>query len=215
MRYLWILGLLSMGCNGGGDDTSDGDADTDADSDSDSDADSDADSDSDSDADSDSDSDSDSDADPASEPDQTETGNISAGEVIDLGWADASGFYCWPSTENVNFSGKHSFFIVPKEGNDDIFVKLEPEAGKDLSLYTLEYSGTPTTPPVESSPPSRCESSFDQVHDGNPGEPERIQLLGFPTRTVVIGVAGANGEDDADFTLKVWLGDISDFDTGL
>ena len=195
MRFLWIIGLLSIGCTKDPGDTSEGDADTDADSDADTDADTDA------------DSDTDTDTDPLGDPDFTTSGNVSTGAVIPITWADSSGFFCWVSTEDVNFNGKHLFYTVPLGSATAFTIKLTPESGKDLSVYELEYGGTPPEiPPTEASPPINCEAAFDQVNDSNPGAVETIEVpLLVANHTLLIGVAGANGEDDADFDLDVWF----------
>ena len=203
--FVLVLGLVFVGCGGndsGNGNNNEGDADTDADGDSDADTD----------TDSDTDADADADTTPNEEPTETIAGDLSDGAIISLDWADDSGIFCWTGNENQNFSGNHVFFQIDKEGFDNIYVEADPESGVDVSLYTLEFSGAYQIPPDVTST-SRCESKFDQANDNNPGDPELVQLLGFPDRLLLVGVAGANGKTSGAFTLNIWKGETGGFDT--
>jgi hypothetical protein len=157
--------------------------------------------------------------DPLGEPDETLTGDLSTGSVISIDWADDSGFFCWPSTENGNFDGAHVIFEIEKQGSGNMVIQVDPADGVDVSIYTLEYMpDSVATPPDVSGAPSRCEASADQTNDSNPGATEVIgPLVGFADRVVVLGVAGANGTTSGAFTVGVWRldgGQIDDGDTG-
>lgn len=222
MRAWMLLGIaLSFGCTNKETDTSETDADTDADSDSDTDSDTDADSDTDSDSDADSDSDTDADTDADTEPDgspaEVFSADISTGAVpADLSWVDTNNNACWPSSSNNYFNGKTLYFEIDKEGAGDIYIKMDPESGKNLSLYLLEFTGTPDNPPDADTHAARCETGVGATGyaQAGAGAVEAIKLIGFETRTVLIGVAGAEGLTSGAFDLKVWKGDIDDFDTG-
>jgi hypothetical protein len=148
---------------------------------------------------------------PDRDPDITETGNLSTGAQIDLDWADDSGIVCFPGNENVNFTGNHVFFTEEKQGAEDIYIVVDPDAGVDTSFYVLEFVDEVQTPPDITSQP-RCEAEYDQTNDHNPGSPEAVTLQGFPDKKMLIGVAGANGATEGAFTLSIWLGE-ADFDT--
>jgi hypothetical protein len=54
---------------------------------------------------------------------------------------------------------------------------------------------------------ARCEAGYDQESDSNPGKADAAQLVGFGDRSVLVGVAGANGETEGTFTVSIWLND--------
>lgn len=150
------------------------------------------------------------------DPDQTLTGNLADGAVIDLGWADDSAVACFPGTENNNFDGNHVLFTgVSKQGSAHLFVQADPESGVDISLYVLEFPASGEQIPPEVTSASRCEASFDDQGTGNPGRAEVVgPLLGFGDRTMLIGVAGANGATTGAFSVGIWRLDGGTMDTG-
>ena len=148
---------------------------------------------------------------PTRDPDETFAGDLSTGTEIDLDWADENPFFCWPGTENVNFTGAHVFFTRSKEGSGDYVIKATPDAGVDISLYTLEFNDEVQTPPDVTST-TRCEASYDADGDSNPGGWESVELFGFADNAVLIGVAGANGQDSGAFTVEVWQDSAEGFD---
>jgi hypothetical protein len=149
------------------------------------------------------------------DPDEVITGDLSSGAKIDLDFAEDSAVACFPATENVNFNGNTVLFTgVSKEGSQNIVVQADPDNGVDISLYVLEFppGGEQIPPDVTSS--SRCEASYDQQNDSNPGDPEAVgPLIGFGDRTMVIGVAGANGATSGAFSVGIWRMDGGEVDT--
>lgn len=152
------------------------------------------------------------------DPDETFDGDLADGAIISLDWADASGVYCWVSTENVNFTGNHVLFpAIDKQGSGNVVIQVDPADGVDVSIYTIEnLPGSAETPPDVASP-TRCEAAMDQENDNNPGATEVIgPLMGFADREILLGVAGANGATSGAFTVGIWRldGGLIDGDTG-
>ena len=145
---------------------------------------------------------------PLGAADETLSGNLSSGDVIDIGWADDNPLFCWVETENINFDGAHVFFEVDKQGSDDVFVRATPDDDVDVSLYTLEFYGDVETPP-DITDATRCEAAFDASGDSNPGGEETIELQGYGDRTLLVGVAGANGATSGAFEVDVWKEDAT------
>ena len=141
---------------------------------------------------------------PPRDPDETLTGDLATGAIVDLSWADDSGVYCWTGTENVNFNGNNVFFNKSYPSNTSLYVEADPDKGVDVSVYVMAFpTGEAQTPPDVNSL-YRCETGFDQQNDNNPGQAENAVLEWNKPFDAVIGVAGANGETSGTFTLLLW-----------
>jgi hypothetical protein len=151
---------------------------------------------------------------PDRDPDISQTGDLSTGTTIDLGWADDAEIACFPGNENVNFNGNNVFFTEEKSNKGFVYIVVDPEAGVDTSFYVLEYTGAPDETPPDVTHPARCDAGYDQSGDHNPGSPDAVELDGFPERTMEIGVAGANGATSGAFTLSIWL-EETNLDSGI
>ncbi len=148
-------------------------------------------------------------------PDETLSGDISNGSVIDISWAaTGESNYCWVATENENFDGAHTFHELDQPAGTDIFLLLEPTSDQvDLSMYTMQFDGTLSTPPNLSSPPWSCDTVFDQEADDNPGQAEAIYLPNYTDFEVLVGVTGTDGDSQGEYTLKVWYVAGNEHDT--
>ncbi len=147
---------------------------------------------------------------PTADPDEQLNGNLAAGTEITLDWAEQPEVACWPATENDNFEGPHVFFEISKEGFGDIFIEVQPESDVDVSIYTIEFSDEVQEPPNVTGS-HRCEASYADVTGSNPGQPEAVELQGFPEKTILLGVSGPSTEDTGTFEVNIWRQE-GDFD---
>jgi hypothetical protein len=140
---------------------------------------------------------------PSGEPTLSWTDDLASGAPVDLDWDDQSSVACWPGTEDANFNGSHVFFEVTQAADIDLYLRVTPEPGVDVSLYAMEFDGSIQTPPDVSDCLS-CEASADWTDDSNPGGTEEVYLSGYNPYQVLIAVAGANHADTGGFTLELW-----------
>ena len=143
---------------------------------------------------------------PTADPTSSWTDDLASGAPVDLDWADQSTVACWPGTEDMNFNGNHVFFEITQGADEDLYLRVTPAAGVDVSLYAMEFEGSVQTPPDVSDCLS-CEASADWTDDANPGDTEEVYLSGYNAYEVLIGVAGANHAGSGGFTLDLWLVD--------
>ncbi len=140
---------------------------------------------------------------------ETWTGNIAAGVVIPLDWAESGAIACFPATLNEYYDGGHVFYDTPLDPWTEMIITLGPEAGVDLSLYALQIGEDATIaypPDVQSA--VTCEASPDGSPFNGPGVAESVRLNATDgAYHVVIGVAGAHGATNGAFTLRVALND--------
>ena len=135
-------------------------------------------------------------------------GNLSAGKTMDLQWAAQSSVACFPATEYDNFRGNHVLYATQIPKYSEMVITVTPDDPKtDVSLYAYEISTTDTTHVAPNLPSCvACEAGYDQVHDSNPGKPEKVKLVATNhPYNVVIGVAGAKGMLTGGYTLKIEL----------
>ncbi len=140
---------------------------------------------------------------PEGEPTLTWDDDLASGAPLDLDWADLSSVACWPGTEDSNFDGAHVLFQGSQGADRDLYVRVTPEPGLDVSLYAMQFGGDIQAPPDVSSCVT-CEASADWIDDSNPGVEEEVYLSGFDPYEVLIGVAGAGGAVTGGFGLELW-----------
>ena len=137
----------------------------------------------------------------------TISGDLSDGEIIDLSFASSSQIACWPTTEDMNFSGNHVFYATYLPEHSKIVATVTPEPGVDVSLYMYSIATTSHYLPEEL-PSASCEAAYDQINDSNPGESESTDIVAINNPyNVVIGVAGAEGYTSGGYTLRLRLED--------
>ena len=115
--------------------------------------------------------------------------------------------YCFPATENVNFTGHHLFYETTQPIGTRITVLATPDKSTDISLYVIQTTlGSTQLPPnITGGGGTICEASFDQASDDNPGQPEGVVIPGWENAyRLIIGVAGANETNTGAFKLEVW-----------
>lgn len=148
---------------------------------------------------------------PNTAPTRTIAGDLADGSAMDLSWAAPS--YCWPATENVNFTGNHVVEAFQQPRGIDVYLRLVPDSGVDVSLYAIQ-DGTQQTPPNVTSP-FECAAMYDQSSDSNPGQPEVLYLANYIDFWMTVGVAGANGATSGGYELQIWEVPGANYDTGL
>lgn len=139
------------------------------------------------------------------------TGNLSQGMVInDLSWAWDSSIACFPETQKSKFTGKHLFFtgIIPKYSEMTITV-IPKDPSQNFSIYAYEIGANNTDLVPNLSSCIRCEADHFHERDfvGKPPQDHtrtvgNLVAINRPYR-VVIGVVGANGLEEGEFTLKI------------
>ena len=142
---------------------------------------------------------------PDDEPEEQFEENLSTGNAIDLSFAQE--VYCFPATENDNFSGNHVFFEVTQPIGTAVTVLATPEKKVDISLYVIQTTvdSTDLPPTITGGGGTTCEASYDQVEDDNPGQPEGLTIAGWESAyRLIIGVAGAHERSEGAFKIELW-----------
>ncbi len=143
------------------------------------------------------------------------TGNIKDGQILSsLRWAEQSSVACFPGTRFEMFNGKHVFYRITLPAASSMVVTVTPKNNAPVSLYALRQGSAladQTVPPNVKSAIS-CEASYPIYANLGSGRTVRnkddgtrkIQYIsvGSPF-SILIGVAGANGATEGEFTLKV------------
>lgn len=131
-------------------------------------------------------------------------------KLNDLSWAWSSSNACFPATQQAKFTGNHIFFVTELPPHSILTVTVTPNSGgKNLSLYGYQIAAGKTTLPEDLRSCVSCEADhkWDYPKRGKTQGDERTITFNATTNSynVVIGVAGANGLTESDFTLAVTL----------
>jgi len=136
-------------------------------------------------------------------PDRSWEARLEDGATMALGWATGTNVGCWPATENHNFTGHHVITSDTYGPDMSLFVRVTPEAGLDLSLYTLRIAPDDKHRPPEIYKAS-CQASYDRKEDNNPGVSEGVQVRGTHTYRVIVGIAGAGSVKSGGYRVDIW-----------
>lgn len=130
--------------------------------------------------------------------------DLASGSQIDLSWAQQSAVACFPANQDELFSGPHRFFVMQQEADRALTVRVEPEPGVDISLYTLQQSTESFVLPPETVSAVSCDASLN----GTEGDEEALWLWG-PNNpyNVIVGVAGAQEQAEGRYLLSVTTDD--------
>jgi hypothetical protein len=135
--------------------------------------------------------------------------NLSAGEVIDIAWAENSTVACWPGTENLNFSGAHVFYTMEQPPHSRLTATVIPGSDNlDVNVYIIQQDigGNQFPPDVHSV--ISCEAGYPAATDSNPGASDSAFIDAITNSyLVIIGVAGAEGFVSGAYTLQTRLED--------
>ena len=141
------------------------------------------------------------------------TGNIDKGQIIPMKWAESSSVALVPGTRFEQFDGNQVFYRITMPAAAKINIKLKAQDGKKINLYALRQSaqGEQQVPPNVTSAIS-SEASYPIY--ANLGGGKRVQNKDKGYRevefisvsrpySILIGVAGAEGEMEGDFVLRI------------
>jgi len=136
-------------------------------------------------------------------------GNLNEGVIMqDLSWASTSSMACFPGTQNTKFRGNHVLYQTFVPADKNIKVTVIPKNENDnMSIYTILDGENNTLLPPEITKCWSCEAEhkWDYKKAGKTQDHTRwvsFDSLGGPFR-LVIGVAGADGLSEGDYTLKI------------
>lgn len=143
------------------------------------------------------------------------TGNIKDGQILSsLRWAEQSNVACFPGTRFEMFNGKHVLYRITLPRASSMIVTVTPKDNAQISLYALRQGNAAadqSVPPNVSSAIS-CEASYPiyanlpggkTVRNKDDGTRQIEYISVGSSYSILIGVAGAKGAADGEFTLKV------------
>ncbi len=147
---------------------------------------------------------------PTPNQDVAYTGNLNQGTFInDLSWAWSSQNACFPETQVNKFTGKHLFFtgIIPKYSEVTVTViPTDPNANFSVYAYEVGVNDIPIVPNLPSCIRCEADHKWDRPKRGKTQDHTRIVgnlvALNNPYR-LIVGVTGAEGLDDGEFTLVI------------
>lgn len=137
-------------------------------------------------------------------------GNLADGRIIeDLSWAWSSSNACFVQHQSKKFTGKHVFFtgIIPEYSEITVTV-IPKNKNANFSLYAYEIGADENHLVPDLPSCIRCESDYkwDMPWKGKTQDHRRtvknLLSLATPYR-VVIGVVGAEGLSEGEFTLQI------------
>lgn len=141
----------------------------------------------------------------------TVSGKLEEGRrLTDLSWAWNSSNACFPATQKEKFTGNHVFFVTEMPARSIITVTVKPKkSGVNLSVYGYQTASGKLIMPEDLQSPVTCEADhkWDYPKRGKTQGDERVMTFNSTTGTyrIFIGVAGANGLSEGDFTVAVAL----------
>jgi hypothetical protein len=134
-------------------------------------------------------------------PTEVKEGNLSEGKKIDLLWAQSSQVTCFPGTYASSFNGNHVFYRLTQKPSQDLYFRLTPPEGVDVSMYVLQNAKPAGALPPNVEVAWRCNKAY---YD-NPGEPELLHVAGYNKDfDVVVAVVGAKEATSGAFKLEIW-----------
>lgn len=139
------------------------------------------------------------------------SGSLSQGVFLnDLSWAWSSSNACFPETQKQKFTGKHVFFtgIIPKYSEMTVtVVPVDPSQNFSIYAYEIGVNSNDLVPDLPRC--IRCEADHKRERNfaGRPPQDHtrtvgNLVAINNPYR-VVIGVTGADGLEDGEFTLVI------------
>ena len=141
----------------------------------------------------------------------TVTGSLKDGMPLsDYSWAWNSSNACFPATQKAKFTGSHVFFITKLPPHSILTVTVRPkDKSKNLSIYGYQIAPDKSTLPEDLRSCVTCEAEhkWDYPKKGRTQDESRAVTFNATTNSynIMIGVTGADGLTDADFTLSFAL----------
>ncbi len=141
----------------------------------------------------------------------TVEGSLADGTKLkSLAWAWSSSNACFPGTQAAKFTGNHVFYVVELPPHSIITITLKPKkAGTNLSLYGYQIGREKVILPEDLQYCVTCEADHKREYLRRGESPTDTRIMRFNaianSYKVVIGVAGANGLTEGDYTLEIAL----------
>lgn len=141
------------------------------------------------------------------------TGNLKdGGKLSSLRWAERSSVACFPGTRFEMFNGNHVLYRITMPAAARMTITVTPKSGKRINLYALRQGMRRQQNPPNITSAISCEASYPIY--ANVSKTRRVTNKDDGTRkveyisvnspySILIGVAGAEGLTEGDFTLKV------------
>lgn len=141
------------------------------------------------------------------------TGNLKDGQKLSsLRWAERSSVACFPGTRFEMFNGNHVLYRMTMPAASEMTIVVEPKDGKAINLYALRQGMRRQQNPPDITSSISCEASYPIY--ANVSKTRRVKNKDDGTRrveyisvnspySILIGIAGAEGLTEGDFTLKV------------
>ncbi len=144
------------------------------------------------------------------------TGNIKDGQIIPLRWAESSQVACFPGTRFEMFNGNQVLYRVTLPAASSMVITLTPKDNAQLSLYALRQGTRETDQAV---PPDvqraiSCEASYPiyanvgggRVVKNKDSGIRKVEYISVGSAySILIGIAGAKGLTEGDFTLNITI----------
>lgn len=140
-------------------------------------------------------------------------GNLKDGvRILNLRWAESSSVACFPGTRFEMFNGTHVLYRMEMPAASAMTITVTPKDGKAINLYALRQGMRQQQTPPDITSAISCEASYPIY--ANVSKTRRVTNKDDGTRkveyisvnspySILIGVAGAEGLSEGDFTLKV------------
>lgn len=134
---------------------------------------------------------------------QSIEGDLSAGAPeADLSFLASN--TCVPATQNEKFNGNWVWYTYEQPAGIQVYVKADPESGVDISLI-VSQAEEGTTGEGSSAVTGLCDAGLDYGDGGDGGNAEQVKVTSVDRGYhVIIGVAGAFGEDSGAFDLEIY-----------
>ena len=139
------------------------------------------------------------------------SGNLNQGKKLsDLSWAWNSSNACFPATQKTKFTGKHVFFtgLIPKYSEITVTV-IPKDPNANFSIYAYEVGANNMSIVPDLPRCIRCEADHKRERNFVGKAPQdhtrkvtNLVAINKPYR-LVIGVTGADGLEEGEFTLVV------------
>ncbi|HHH50234.1 MAG TPA: hypothetical protein ENK52_04570, partial [Saprospiraceae bacterium] len=136
-------------------------------------------------------------------------GNLSDGaKMQDLSWAWNSQNACFVATQIHKFTGNHVLFETELPRRAEMFITVIPKNKNDnFSIYAYSKASRAIVPDLARCVSCEAEFKWDRKKRGKTQDHTRtvsLRAIGNPYH-VVIGVVGAEGLTEGDFTLEIRL----------
>jgi hypothetical protein len=141
----------------------------------------------------------------------TVTGSLKDGaQLTDYSWAWNSANACFPATQKAKFTGNHVFFMTKLPPRSILTVTVRPkDKSKNLSIYGYQIAPDKNTLPenLQSCVTCEAEHKWDYPKRGRTQDESRSITFNATTNSynIIIGVTGADGLTEADFTVAFTL----------